>query len=977
MRIFFTFFLVLIFNAVNFVSAQNHFVESFENASTTWSGYTTNTVTFPSGVWDFVSVFPELSGDSQDGSKACRINDDIANASITTPAVDGVGVVSFYYHRPFGGTGSFTLEKKVGSGSWTVLSTVNFDNVTVPTLYTINVNEASNDVQIRIVNDDNTAHLTIDLFTMGEFSSTDPTVSFDMASSSVSENVGSIMIDVSMSNYGGSSVSVSITPQDVTSESGDYVLSTSSLTFSADGTQQVNLTINDDVDTDDEELTLTLAVTSGTADLGTNPHTLTITDNDVAPAPELVITEIMYNSATPGTDDEWIEICNIGTVDADVSDYEVRTNGSLRVTFPMSSMITAGECVTVELGDGDGTDFNALCPFTADYGTSITSTNVLNNSAGIVRIDDDMGATLDEVSYDDGDGADGNGSSLHIIDATMDNSTTGSNWQEVSNGGSPGVNSLTQLCPDCSITAISGTASCSGNDAEVVVTYTATDGSGTYEVDINGEGYQTIASGGTYTITGPTTAVTGATISVRDVSETTCAGSATVDIPECGCTASITVGTIICDATTPGTDTYTATFDFLNGSEAENLTVSLSSGSSTISTIGSDGPIEVTGISEGTDVTITLTNSNCSIMATATSPVCGTPDVRINEVDSSPSEDEFIELFGASNLSLSGLVVVFYNGNGNTSYAAYDLDGYTLDANGYFIIGKSSAMPGGVAAPEILLSTIQDGTDAVGLYVGDAADFPNGTSVTGSGIIDACVYASGDPDNSVLRNTLGFTLANDHADLPINEAENGARATQSVQRGSWFVADRTPRAFNALPIELISFTANKDEERIILNWTTASEINNDKFIIEHSADGRSFDAIAEIKGAGTTNEKQVYSYIFEKPYTGMNYFRIKQMDYDGQSALSSIRTVNMKQVIKGNGYVLSPNPVRDVLSISREGNAAGKLSVYDTQGKRIISNISIENGQTIDVTTWVPGTYFFQIQAVDGLIENKRIVVMP
>ena len=161
----------------------NHFIESFESPDS-WSGYTTGTVTFPSGAWEFIEVYPESAGDSWDGSKACRINDDKVEASITSPAVNTVGTVSFYYHRPFGGTGTFSLQKSVGGGAFVTLTTLDYTGVTTPTLFSYNVDDASNDIRIRIMNDDNTAHLTIDYVTITDFGGTPSveTPTFDPAS---------------------------------------------------------------------------------------------------------------------------------------------------------------------------------------------------------------------------------------------------------------------------------------------------------------------------------------------------------------------------------------------------------------------------------------------------------------------------------------------------------------------------------------------------------------------------------------------------------------------------------------------------------------------------------------------------------------------------------------------------------------------------------------------------------------------------
>ncbi|MFK7771152.1 MAG: T9SS type A sorting domain-containing protein [Saprospiraceae bacterium] len=86
---------------------------------------------------------------------------------------------------------------------------------------------------------------------------------------------------------------------------------------------------------------------------------------------------------------------------------------------------------------------------------------------------------------------------------------------------------------ECAITTVAATASCNGNNTDFIVTWTEVNTSGTVEVDINGVGYQTITNGGTYTITGPTTAATGVTLTVRDANDNSCMATTTVDIPLC------------------------------------------------------------------------------------------------------------------------------------------------------------------------------------------------------------------------------------------------------------------------------------------------------------------------------------------------------------------------------------------------------------------------------------------------------------
>lgn len=152
------------------------------------------------------------------------------------------------------------------------------------------------------------------------------------------------------------------------------------------------------------------------------------------------------------------------------------------------------------------------------------------------------------------------------------------------------------------------------------------------------------------------------------------------------------------------------------------------------------------------------------------------PEVVINEVDAdSPGIDaaDFVELYGNPGAPLDGFVVVFYNGNGDVSYAAFDLDGYSLDAAGFFVLGNAA-----VPAAEIVFADnfLQNGPDAVALYLADAADFPNGTAVTSSGLVDAIVYDTNDADDTVLLNALT------PGQPQVNEAGGGNSAGESNSR---------------------------------------------------------------------------------------------------------------------------------------------------------------------------------------------------
>ncbi|WGK64513.1 DUF5689 domain-containing protein [Croceiramulus getboli] len=196
----------------------------------------------------------------------------------------------------------------------------------------------------------------------------------------------------------------------------------------------------------------------------------------------------------------------------------------------------------------------------------------------------------------------------------------------------------------------------------------------------------------------------------------------------------------------------------------------------------------------------------------------GDPDpiqLLINEIDADTEGTdtmEFIELYdgGVGNASLNGYAVVFYNGSNDSSYAVYDLDGFSTNASGYFVIGNAD-----VPRVDLVISGngIQNGADAAAIYTADASDFPNGTAVTLDNLVDAVVYDTNDSDDSGL-----LVLLNSGDQL--NEDALGAKDVQSLQRfpnGSgdlqstlaYVNAIPTPGAANTNATEPIPFLINE------------------------------------------------------------------------------------------------------------------------------------------------------------------------
>ena len=163
--------------------------------------------------------------------------------------------------------------------------------------------------------------------------------------------------------------------------------------------------------------------------------------------------------------------------------------------------------------------------------------------------------------------------------------------------------------------------------------------------------------------------------------------------------------------------------------------------------------------------------------ATAAPP----PDfILINEIESdTPGTDkaEFIELTdgGVGHTDLSGLVVILYNGQDDRSYHAISLDGEETNSAGYLVIGNSGVEGAAVQIPNGLL---QNGADAVALYAGDPAGFPNGTALHARGLVDAVVYGTADPPDS------GLLVLLESGEPQVDEAGDGAPDLHSIGRCS-------------------------------------------------------------------------------------------------------------------------------------------------------------------------------------------------
>lgn len=164
-----------------------------------------------------------------------------------------------------------------------------------------------------------------------------------------------------------------------------------------------------------------------------------------------------------------------------------------------------------------------------------------------------------------------------------------------------------------------------------------------------------------------------------------------------------------------------------------------------------------------------------------------------------------------------------------------------------------------------------------------------------------------------------------------------------------------------LPVELISFNARGMNSVVEITWQTASEINNDQFVIERSADGSAFEGIGQEVGAGTSVSLKSYQFIDLDPLMGRNYYRLKQVDLDGSVSYSDVRVVVFNHENNISVYpTLVDTDVRiEMPSFDRKGQPS--ILLVDNTGQILISSIMQSRRTDLELGQLPAGIYFIVI----------------
>jgi photosystem II stability/assembly factor-like uncharacterized protein len=193
-----------------------------------------------------------------------------------------------------------------------------------------------------------------------------------------------------------------------------------------------------------------------------------------------------------------------------------------------------------------------------------------------------------------------------------------------------------------------------------------------------------------------------------------------------------------------------------------------------------------------------------------------------------------------------------------------------------------------------------------------------------------------------------------------------------------------------MPVELISFVANKVDKKVVLNWKTATEINNSHFEVERKLKNQEWEKLGVVAGAGTITEYRNYFYeddFSSFPYNGTVLYRLKQVDFNGTFEYSEIVAIDVEyiptEISISQNY---PNPFNPETIISYQLPFTSKvtLKVYDLLGNEIETLVNEDKPAGAYEINWNPvstsgglpsGVYFYKIQA-GSFVETKKMLYL-
>jgi hypothetical protein len=247
-----------------------------------------------------------------------------------------------------------------------------------------------------------------------------------------------------------------------------------------------------------------------------------------------------------------------------------------------------------------------------------------------------------------------------------------------------------------------------------------------------------------------------------------------------------------------------------------------------------------------------------------------------------------------------------------------------------------------------------DGTNI--FIISDKADFPGASATAGAYL--AMITVKG-----VIQTAPGIP-----APMSINAGTTPPVGTNnSGNDNAW----SSIMVQGVLPVTLTSFTAQKEGKTAQLNWATTEETNSDYFEIQHSVNGKEWNALKQIASHKESTTLQTYNFTHSNPVNGENLYRLKMVDKDQTFAYSRMQSIRMDGL--ESDYSVYPNPVTDKLFI-RDFVQVTQVKIVDLTGRSVYQSTAAATGE-INLTNLATGIYVVNITRSNGQKSSQKIVI--
>lgn len=216
--------------------------------------------------------------------------------------------------------------------------------------------------------------------------------------------------------------------------------------------------------------------------------------------------------------------------------------------------------------------------------------------------------------------------------------------------------------------------------------------------------------------------------------------------------------------------------------------------------------------------------------------------------------------------------------------------------------------------------------------------------------------------------------------FPVMSVENDNVTLEATIFGETIVTQVTDICAAAviLPVEWLGIDAIPQAKSVLLKWQTATETNNDFMAIEHSSDGSSFREIGRVQGVGNSTTPQSYQWEDFSPQQGINYYRLRQVDFDGTTDYSPIVSAEFKQSQGGDVFEIYPTSLTRGQTLNIRLNevpsTALELVIYDGNGRLLMQGVTQDQALELDLSTFTSGIYWMSVRYQDT-IQTERFVI--